>query len=106
VTEAELAAATQCAQDVLFVMRVVELVGLKVKKPMFLEVDSEGAKDLTHNWSVGGRARHVNVREWSLRDPKEEAVKWISADKNSADLFRKNTRSFVQKACQSLLRRR
>jgi hypothetical protein len=55
VTEAELAAATQCAQGMLFVMRVAELIGLKVKKPMILEVDNKGAKDLTHNWSVGGR---------------------------------------------------
>jgi hypothetical protein len=93
VTEAELAAATQCAQDMLFVMRVIESVGLKVKKPMILEVDNKGAKDLTHNWSVGGRTRHVNVREWFLRDLKEEGiitVKWISGDENSADLFTKN----------------
>jgi hypothetical protein len=93
VTEAELAAATQCAQDMLFVMRVLESVGLKVKKPMILEVDNKGAKDLTHNWSVGGRTRHVNVREWFLRDLKEEGVilvKWIAGDDNSADLFTKN----------------
>ena len=60
---------------------------------MRLEVDNKGAKDLTHNWSVGGRTRHVNVREWFLRDLKEEGVvevKWISGDNNSADLFTKN----------------
>ncbi len=32
VTEAELVAATQCAQDMLFVMRVLESMDLKVKK--------------------------------------------------------------------------
>jgi hypothetical protein len=93
VTEAELAAATQCAQDMLFVMRVIESIGLKVKKPMILQVDNKGAKDLTHNWSVGGRTRHINVREWFLRDLKEEGlieVRWISGDENSADLFTKN----------------
>ena len=93
VTEAELAAATQCAQDMLFVMRVMESVGLKIKKPMILEVDNKGAKDLTHNWSVGGRTRHVNVREWFLRDLKEEGVitvTWIAGDENSADMFTKN----------------
>jgi hypothetical protein len=66
---------------------------MKVKKPMILEVDNKGAKDLTHNWSVGGRTRHVNVREWFLRDLKEEGtvfVEWISGDENSADLFTKN----------------
>jgi hypothetical protein len=93
VTEAELAAATQCSQDMLFVMRVLESVGLKVKKPMILKVDNKGAMDMTHNWTVGGRTRHVNVREWFLRDLKEEGiilVKWIAGDENSADLFTKN----------------
>jgi hypothetical protein len=74
VTEAELAAATACSQDMLFAMRVLESIGLTVKKPMTLEVDNKGAKDLTHNWSVGGRTCHVNVREWFLRDPKEEGI--------------------------------
>jgi hypothetical protein len=93
VTEAELVAATQCAQDMLFTMRVVESMGLKVTKPMVLEVDNKGAVDLTHNWSVGGRTRHVEVRQYFLRDLKEEnviLVKWISGDSNSSDLFTKN----------------
>jgi hypothetical protein len=43
--------------------------------------------------SIGGRTRHVNVREWFLRDLKEEGsieVKCIAGDDNSADLFIKN----------------
>ncbi len=93
VTEAELVAATQCAQDMLFAMRVVESMGLKVKKPMILEIDNKGAVDLTHNWSVGGRTRHVEVRQYFLRDLKEDGViwsKWISGYSNSSDLFTKN----------------
>jgi hypothetical protein len=46
IAEAELAAAMlQCSQDMLFTMRVMELIRLKVKKPMILEVDNKGAKD-------------------------------------------------------------
>ena len=33
VTEAELVSTTQCAQDMLYVMRMLESMGLKVKKP-------------------------------------------------------------------------
>ena len=93
VTEAELVAATQCAQDMLFAMRVVESMGLKVKKPMILEIDNKGAVDLTHNWSVGGRTRHVEVRQYFLRDLKEDGIiwaKWISGESNSSDMFTKN----------------
>jgi hypothetical protein len=93
VTEAELVAATQCAQDMLFNMRILESMGLKVRKPMILEIDNKGAVDLTHNWSVGGRTRHVDVRQYFLRDLKEEDVilsQWIAGDENSSDLFTKN----------------
>jgi hypothetical protein len=54
VTEAELMAAMQCTQDILFMIHVVESIRLKGKKPMILEVGNKGDKDLTHNWSVGG----------------------------------------------------
>jgi len=60
---------------------------------MILQVDNKGAKDLVNNWSVGGRMRHVEVREFFLRDLKEDGiikVEWISTADNSADLFTKN----------------
>ena len=92
-TEAELVSATQCAQDMLFGMRVMESVGLKVKKPMILRIDNKGAMDLTNNWSVGGRTRHVDVRQHFLRELKEQGlikVEWISTEENESDLFTKN----------------
>jgi hypothetical protein len=49
----ELGGATETAQDMLFVMRIVESMGLKVKKPMPLYLDNKGAKDLANNWIVG-----------------------------------------------------
>ena len=39
----------------LFTMRVLESIGLKVKKPMILKVDNKGTKDLANNWIVGGQ---------------------------------------------------
>jgi hypothetical protein len=93
VTEAEYVSATECAQDMLFVMRVLESIGLKVKKPMILKIDNKGAMDLTNNWSASGRTRHVDVRHHFLRELKEDDiihVKWIPTSENSADLFTKN----------------
>jgi hypothetical protein len=64
--EAELVSGTQCAQDMLFVMRVLESIGLKVKKPAILQFDNKGAVDLANNWSIGGRTRHIEVRQYFL----------------------------------------
>jgi len=89
VTEAELMSAVQCVQDMLYVMRVLESIGLTVKKPMMLEMDNKGAVDLANNW----RTRHIETRQHFLRDLKEEGilkVTWIPGSENEADLFTKN----------------
>jgi hypothetical protein len=93
VTEAEFIAACQCAQDMLFIMRILESMGLLVEKPMMLQVDNKAVVDLVNNWSVGGRTRHVSVRQSFLRELKEEGVlrvEWISTDDNSVDMYTKN----------------
>jgi hypothetical protein len=61
VTESELGGTTETAEDMLFVMQILESMELKVKKPMILYIENKGAKDLAHNWSVGGGTRHIEV---------------------------------------------
>ena len=93
VTEAELYAATLCAQELLHVLRIMESIGLKVKKPITLEVDNEGAVDLVNSWSVGGRTKHIEVRQYFLRELKENGIintVWKSGKSNESDLFTKN----------------
>ena len=82
-----------CAQDMLHTKNVLELMGLKVKLPMILEMDNKGAVDLANNWSVGGRTRHVDVSQCFLRELKESKImdtRWIKGTKNKADVFTKN----------------
>jgi len=93
VMSAELVSGTQCAQDMLFSMRVLESMSLKVKKPMILEIDNKGAVDLSKNWSVNGRTRHDSIRQSFLRELNEDgiiSVKWILTEDNSSDLYTKN----------------
>ena len=93
VTEAELVAAVDAAQDMLFAMRVLESMGFKVKKPMILQIDNKGAVDLANNWSSAGRTRHVAVRVCFLRELKEEGVllcEWIPNEDMSSDIYTKN----------------
>ena len=64
VTEAKLIAGVMCVQDMLYIMRVLESVGLNVKKLMLLEMDNKGAYDLANNWSVGGRTCHIESKHF------------------------------------------
>jgi hypothetical protein len=66
VTEAELYAAVLCAQDMLFIMRLLFSLGLDVQLPMILEVDNKGAVDFINGWSVSGRTRHIEVKQYFL----------------------------------------
>ena len=93
VTEAEHVAAVECAQDMLFIMRVLESMGLQVNKPMILRVDNKGAVDLANNWSVAGRTRHIATKINFLREMKEEGlikVVWTSNEYMASDIFTKN----------------
>ena len=93
VTETELVAATQCVQEILYVKKVIESIGLKVELPIILKMDDKGAKDLINNWSVGGRMRHIEVKYFSLREMKEKGVikvEWICSENNCSDIFTKN----------------
>jgi hypothetical protein len=74
VTEAELFAATCCVQDMRFKMRLLELMKLPVKKPMILKFENKGTQDLCENWNVGGKTRHVEVKQIFLQELKESKI--------------------------------
>ncbi|KAL7573927.1 hypothetical protein ACA910_001939 [Epithemia clementina (nom. ined.)] len=93
VSESELIAGVETAQKMLFAMRVLEDMGLKVKKPMKLEMDCQGALSLAHNWSSSGRTRHIDVKYHFLRELKELGLimpVWMSTASNTSDMFTEN----------------
>ena len=93
ITEAEGAAGVMTAQDMLYVYRLLLSMGLTVELPMVLEMDNKGAVDLANNWSVGGRTRHVDVRNHFLRELKDRGqllIRYVPGDENDADIFTKN----------------
>ena len=91
--EAELVDGTSCAQDMLYVKHTLESMGLEVNLPMLLYIDNKGTVDLANNWTVNGRTRHVEMRQYFLRELKERNIiltRWRSGDNMAADLFTKN----------------
>ena len=98
VTEAESAAGVMIAQDMLYVYCLLLPFGLKVELPMLLEMDNKGAGYLANNWSVGGWTRHVDIRNFFLRELKDEGlliIKHVSGEDNDVDIF-KHIGSYLQ----------
>jgi len=60
---------------------------------MMIEVDNKGVVDLANLWSHGGRTKHMQVRNYCLRELKEKGlikVKWAPGKANVADMLTKN----------------
>ena len=98
VTEAEIAAGVMVAQDMLYIYRLMESLELEIELPMVLEMDNSGAVDIANSWSVGGRTRHVDVRNYFLRELKDQGllvIRHISGESNDADIFTKNVTSAI-----------
>lgn len=92
-TEAEIIAAVQCVQEMLYVMKLIQSLGLKVKKPMIVHSDNKGAVDLVNDWSVGGGTKHMDCRIMFLRELKESGIlriEWIPTTDNESDIYTKN----------------
>lgn len=69
--KAELTAATTRAQNMRYVMRVLESFRSNIELPMILEADNKSVIDL---WSGGGQIRHIEVRQYFLRELKEKVI--------------------------------
>ena len=98
VTEAELIALVQCVQEMFFVRKILESMGLKVELPMLVECDNKGAVDLVNGHSIGGNTKHIAVRILHVRDYKDKGiirVKWIPTELNEADISTKNSSRVV-----------
>ena len=106
-TEAELYSAVLTAQDMMFVYHVMLGMELQVKLPMILNVDNMGAVQLANNWSVGGRTRHVDIKQNFLRELKSNGflrVEWMSGDDLTPDTHTKNLpRSLFEKYRKELV---
>ena len=92
-TEAELYSAVLIAQDMMFVYHVLLRMELQVKLPIILYCDNKGAVQLSNNWSVGRRIRHINIKQNFLRKLKANGflrVEWMSGQNITPDMHTKN----------------
>jgi len=93
VTEAELIEGCDCAQDMLFVLRLLTCMKLQVQLLMILWMDNQGAIDIINNWSSTGRTRHMDTKVKFARELKEANLiqfKWVPTKENESDTQAKN----------------
>ena len=61
VTESELNPGVYCYQYMMYYLKVLESMELKVELTMLMEIENSGTVDLENNWIVGGMTRHTET---------------------------------------------
>ena len=91
-TESEIMAASECALELVYFRRLLREMGLPQMKPTVLNVDNQGAVELSKHQKYCHRSRHVLRRFFKVRELVaigEITVKWCPTDDNIADLLTK-----------------
>ena len=73
-TEAETIAIVQCVQELLYIMKLIESLKMKVRKPMIVYTDNKGTVNLINWWSIGGGTKYMDCRIMFLRELKENGI--------------------------------
>ena len=63
VTKAKIIAIVQCVQEMLYIMRLIQFLQLKVRKSMIIYSDNKGTIDMINGRSVGGEEPNIWIAE-------------------------------------------
>lgn len=66
-TEAEIIELVQCVQEMIYIMTLIESLGLKVRKLMMANSDNNNEGDLVKGWSIGEGTKHMDCMIMYLR---------------------------------------
>ena len=92
-SEAEFVALSEAVKEVLFVLRLLNSMGIKVELPIKVMVDNKGAIFMANNVAISQRTKHIDTRSKFVTQYILEGiitVEFVGTSKNFADMFTKN----------------
>ncbi len=93
-TEAEYVGLAQLAKEIIFVMQILQGIGIQIEYPVIIHVDNIGAIYLAKNYTTSQRTKHVDTQYHFVREYIEDGilkVVFVRSEDNDADIFTKNT---------------
>jgi hypothetical protein len=98
-TEAEYVALSMCAQEIKFIMMLLDEIAAKfVETPSILREDNTGAIFTAKNQQIGARTKHIDVKHHHVKDMLEAGeleLLFVKSEENFADLMTKNVREGI-----------
>jgi hypothetical protein len=92
-TEAEYVAISEVAQEILFILGILDSMNIKVEHRIIVNVDNIGAIYLAQNATTGNRTKHIDTRYHFVREYIEQGIMkviFVRSAENDADIFTKN----------------
>ena len=89
---------SDAAKEVKFVAMLMKTMGIDVKIPITVRVDNVAAIFMAETANSSNRTRHVDICYHFIREYVEDEfirIKFVTTDKNLADMFTKNTNKKV-----------
>jgi len=93
-SKAEFVASLEAAQEVKFVVQVLQLIGIKEELPMVVQVDNIGAIFIAENVTTSQCMKHIDACYHNIREFIEDGfikLIFVRMRENTADVFTKNT---------------
>jgi len=90
-TESEIIAASLCAQELLWIMQVLQPIA-PFKCPVHLHIDNLSMKYITESVLMSHRTKHLELRYLFIKQLIQDhpvVLKWIPSEANIADIFTK-----------------
>ena len=99
-SEAEYISLSDAVKEIVFVVQILESMGIKIETPIKVNVDNMGAIFMSQNASTHSRTRHVDVRYHFVRELQDGPKRMIEVvfcrtNANISDGFTKNVKSEV-----------
>ena len=104
-SEAEFVAISDVCKDLVFAIKVIEFMGVKIRLPVTVMVDNKGAIFMADN-KVVKRTRHIHTRYLLIREYIEDGIikiQFVKSEDNMADIMTKNVDSKTYKNHQNNL---
>jgi Reverse transcriptase (RNA-dependent DNA polymerase) len=92
-TEAEYVSLNETVRELKFIVQLLALIGIPVKKPTTVHVDNVGCIFLAKNKTSGERTKHIDMKYHFIREQVENGlveIKFVRSEDNVADIFTKN----------------
>lgn len=90
--ESEHVSLSELSREIMFVIRIGQFMGVKIKFPVEVKVDNAGAIFLANNKALGQRAKHIDTRYHFVREFVEDRIikiGYVKAEYINADIMTK-----------------